>query len=61
MKPAEQQPLMATRCDDAIEISSEFWRVRHESACGGCVTDIRILHGTGANLLLPECGAEPLA
>ncbi len=54
MQPPAQ--LTATRSADAIEIASEFWTVRHDRRRGGCVTDIRILHGTNTNLL-----AEPSA
>ena len=43
--------LTVTRTEQAIEVAGAFWAVHHDLTRGGCVTDIRILHGTNTNLL----------
>ena len=53
----KQKHLTVSNSDEAIEVASEFWRVRHERGGGGCVADIRISYGTDTNLLAYESAA----
>ena len=45
------------REDRFVAVKSQFWLVRHDLSRGGLPDEIRVLHGTGENLLAGAAGA----
>ncbi|MCL5997184.1 MAG: DUF6259 domain-containing protein [Chloroflexi bacterium] len=53
-----ENPVLVRQSEQAIEIESAYWRVRHDLQRGGCISAVRILYGSNSNLLAAPSAAQ---